>query len=143
MRRPMLILLLNMLAVGAAVPGPLLAADAVGAPADPVGDWIGTLDVGQPIRAAMHIKRIDGVLTGTADSPDEGAMGIPMSEITVDGDHLTFTIDQIDGRYDAKWDAVKQHYVGTWTQGGQMLALEFGRGTFPPPTPASAPTPGQ
>jgi len=118
MRRPILSLLLNMLVVGAAVPVPVLAAEAVSVPPDPVGDWIGTLNVGRPVRAAMHLKRVDGVLTGTADSPDEGALGIPISEVIVDGDHLTFTIDQIDGRYDAKWDAAKQHYVGTWTQGG-------------------------
>lgn len=139
MRRPMLVLLLSTLTVSAVAPVPALAAEANTA-ADPVGDWIGTLDVGSPIRAAMHIKRVDGALTGTADSPDEGAFGIPMSEVILDGDHLTFTIDQIDGRYEGRWDPAKQHYVGTWTQGGRMLALEFGRGTYPPPAP-SAPAP--
>ena len=138
MRRPILILLLGALAAGTIAPVPALAAETANAAVDPVGDWIGTLDVGSPIRAAMHIKRVDGALTGTADSPDEGAMGIPISEITADGDHLAFTIDQIEGRYDAKWDAAKQHYVGTWTQGGRMLALEFGRGTYPPPAAAPA-----
>ena len=139
MRRPILILLLGALAAGTIAPVPALAAETANAAVDPVGDWIGTLDVGSPIRAAMHIKRVDGTLTGTADSPDQGAFGIPMSEVVVDGDHLTFTIDSLDGRYDAKWDAAKQHYVGTWTQGGRMLALEFGRGTYPPPAPAPAP----
>lgn len=136
MRRPILILLLGTLGVGAIAPLPVLAAETANAVADPVGDWIGTLDVGSSMRAAMHIKRVDGALTGTADSPDEGAFGIPMSDIIADGDHLTFTIDQIDGRYEGKWDAARQHYVGTWTQGGRMLALEFGRGTYPPPAAA-------
>ena len=142
MRRPILILLFGMLGGGAIAPLPVLAAETAAVAVDPVGDWIGTLDVGSPIRAAMHIKRADGTLTGTADSPDQGAFGIPMSEVIVDGDHLTFTIDSLDGRYDAKWDAAKQHYVGTWTQGGRMLALEFGRGSYPSPAPAPAPAPG-
>jgi hypothetical protein len=143
MRHSILILLSSLWTVGLIAPVPAVAAEAANAAADPVGDWIGTLDVGSPIRAAMHIKRVNGALTGTADSPDEGAFGIPMSEVTLDGDHLTFTIDQIEGRYEGKWDPAKQHYVGTWNQGGRMLALEFGRGTYPPPAAAPAPaTPG-
>jgi hypothetical protein len=142
MRRPVLILLLSTLAIGAIAPAPTLAAEMATAAADPVGDWIGMVDVERPMRAAMHIKRVSGALTGTADSPDEGAFGIPMSDVILDGDHLTFTIESIDGRYDGKWDAAKQHYVGTWTQGGRMLALEFGRGTYPPPAPAVAAAPG-
>ena len=138
MRRPVLILLVSLLSAGALPIGPAVAAEATNAAADPAGDWIGTLDVGSPVRVAMHFKRVDGALTGTADSPDQGAFGIVMSEVILDGDHLNFSIDSIDGRYVGTWDAAKQHYVGTWSQGGRALALEIGRGTFPPPTPPPA-----
>jgi hypothetical protein len=141
MRRSILMLLAASFALGMAPTPPAIAAEAANAAADPVGDWIGTLDAGQRIRVAMHIKRVDGVLTGTADSPDQGAFGIPMSDVSVDGNNFNFTIDSLDGRYVATWDAAKQHYVGNWTQGGRMLALEFGRGTYPPPAPSAAPAP--
>jgi len=126
-------MLAAMLSAGAIPIGPTLAAEATNAIADPVGDWIGTLDAGSPVRVALHIKRVNGVLTGSADSPDQGAFGIIVSEITLDGDHLNFEIDSIDGRYVSTWDAAKQRYVGTWAQGGRMLALELGRGTYPAP----------
>jgi len=135
MRRPGLAMLAVIFLAGAIPMVPAPAADTNAAIADPVGDWIGTLDAGSPVRVALHIKRVDGVLTGSADSPDQGAFGIVVSEITLDGDHLNFEIESIDGRYVSTWDATKRRYVGTWMQGGRMLALELGRGTYPPLAP--------
>ena len=140
MRRALLMLLGATVSAGAVPVVPAIAAEATNPAADPVGDWIGTLDADQPIRVAVHFKRENGALTGTADSPDQGASGIVMSEVILDGDNLNFTIDSIDGRFVGTWNAAKQHYVGTWSQGGRMLALEFGRGTYPPP--ATAPVAG-
>jgi len=133
MRRSILMLLVAMISAGTIGTAPSFAAEAANSAIDPVGDWIGTLDTGSPVRVAVHIRRVDGALTGTADSPDQGAFGIIISEVTLDGDHLDFEIDSIDGRYVSTWDATKQHYVGMWTQGGRMQALELGRGTYPPP----------
>jgi len=135
MRRPVLVLLATMFSAGTLPSLTAVAAEVTNSTADPVGDWIGTLDVGSPVRVAMHFKRVDGGLTGTADSPDQGAFGILVSEVILDGDHLNFSIDSIDGRYVGSWDAAKRHYVGTWSQGGRVLALELGRGTYPPPAP--------
>ncbi|MBW8743573.1 MAG: hypothetical protein JF628_04385 [Sphingomonas sp.] len=137
MRQSIVMLLAAMFSAATIPTVPSLAAEATKATADPVGDWIGTVDPGSPVRVAVHIRRVDGALTGTADSPDQGAFGIVMSEVTLDGDHLDFEIDSIDGRYVSTWDATKQHYVGTWTQGGRMLALELGRGSYPPPAAIS------
>ena len=140
MRQAILMLLAATLSAGAIPAVPAIAAEVTNPTADPVGDWIGTLDAGPPIRVALHFKRENGVLTGTADSPDQGASGFVMSEVIVDGDNLNFSIDSIDGRFVGTWNAAKQHYVGTWNQGGRMLALEFGRGAYPPPP--AAPTTG-
>lgn len=132
MLRSIPILLLGTLSAVAIPVVPVLAAEAANSVVDPVGDWIGTLNVGTPLRVALHVKRADNMLTGTADSPDQGAFGIAVPEIVADGDHLDFEIDSIDGRYAGTWDATKQRYVGTWTQGGRMLPLEFARGKYPP-----------
>ena len=45
---------------------------------DVAGDYSGTLG---PIHLKLHIKAgTDGTLTGTLDSPDQGANGIPCSD---------------------------------------------------------------
>jgi uncharacterized protein len=100
---------------------------------DPVGDWIGYLDVGSPLRVALHVKRTGDKLTATADSLDEDAFDIAVQAITAEGGRLNFEVQSIQGRYAGTWDAAKQSYVGTWTQGGRMLPLEFTRGKFPSP----------
>lgn len=138
MRRAIVMLLTAALSVGAIPACPAIAAETANAAADPVGDWIGTLNADSPVRVALHFTRENGVLTGTAESPDQGAVGFVMSEVILDGDHLNFSIDSIDGRFVGSWDAAKQHYVGIWSQGGRMVALEFGRGTYPPPAAAPA-----
>ena len=143
MRHSVLALLLAALSAGALPIAPASAADAPTIAADPVGDWIGTLDVGTKLRVALHVKRAGTTLSGTADSPDQGAFGIEVPEIVADGDHLSFEIQSIEGQYTGTWDAAKQRYVGTWTQGGRMLPLEFTRGAYPPakgPAPQGTPT---
>jgi hypothetical protein len=137
MRRAIVALLLGLLSTGqgSAVPPP--ASATTSAVSDPVGDWIGTLDVGTKIRVALHVKRSGTTLSGTADSPDQGAFGIEVPEIVADGDNLSFEIQSIDGRYAGTWDATRQSYVGTWTQGGRMMALEFTRDTYPPASGAA------
>jgi len=138
MRRSILVLLLGTLSAGVVPTVSVLAAEVTNSTADPVGDWIGGLDVGAPapIRVALHVKHAGNLLTATADSPDQGALDIAVSEINADGDHLNFAIESIEGQYAGTWDPAKQRYVGTWTQGGRILALEFARGKYPPPATA-------
>jgi len=142
MRHAVLALVLAALSGGTLTAMPASAAETTAA-LDPVGDWIGTLDVGTKLRVALHIKRTGTTLSGTADSPDQGAFGIEVPEIVVDGDHLSFDIQSIEGQYAGTWDAARQRYVGTWTQGGRMMALELTRGAYPPATstaPQGTPT---
>src|SRR3954464_5091846 len=49
------------------------------------GFWQGTLDTGAvPLRLVFRIeKKPDGSMTGTLDSIDQGAKGIPLSEVTL------------------------------------------------------------
>jgi len=139
MHRSVTILLLSLVSAGSVPVVPVFAAEVASSEADPAGDWVGALDVGRStkVRVALHVKRTGGVLTATADSPDEGASDIPVSDINADGGHLNFAIESIEGQYAGTWDAAKKHYVGTWTQGGRMLALELARGKYPPAAPGS------
>ena len=55
-----------------------------------VGSWIGTLTVpGAELRIVFHITEgEDGTLSATMDSPDQGATGITVSEVTFADGHL-------------------------------------------------------
>jgi len=68
----------------AASPGSGRAADAT-----PVGDWEGMLDAGPvKLRIVLHITRKEGAYSATLDSPDQGALGIPIETVTVTGDSI-------------------------------------------------------
>ncbi len=66
-----------------------------------VGNWQGILQVGPTaLHLVVHITRgADGTLSATLDSPDQGALGIPVSNTTFTGGTLTLTIAAIDGSY--------------------------------------------
>ena len=66
------------------------------------GDWQGTLSAGgQQFRLALHITAAkDGTLAATLDSLDQGANGIPVTAITLQGAKLSLTIDAVHGGYE-------------------------------------------
>jgi len=56
------------------------------------GDWYGTLDaMGQKLPLVLHLKDSSGFYKGTMDSPNQKAMGIPMSSVSVTGKTLQCT----------------------------------------------------
>jgi len=58
-----------------------------------LGNWKGTLMAGsQELQILYHITRgDDGTLTGTMDVPTQGAIGMPLSTVVVDGQTVTMT----------------------------------------------------
>jgi pimeloyl-ACP methyl ester carboxylesterase len=90
------------------------------------GDWAGTLDAGAKLRLALHFTNTAGAWRGFMDSLDQGANGIPLSTVTVDGNKLHFEISSINGSYDGtlNGDTIK----GTWSQNGNVLPLDLARG---------------
>jgi len=72
----------------------LVAAANLGAQAQDIhGDWQGSLKVGQAeLHLLLHVsKTSDGTWKATLDSLDQGAMGIPISTISLQDSTLTFT----------------------------------------------------
>jgi len=110
---------------------------------EPVGDWIGTLTIpqGPTLRIAAHISRKDGQLTGVGDSVDQGAFGIPLTNVSSSGGKLSFDVPAGGGHYEGTWDSARKRYVGTWSQTQGSLPLEFSRGKYPPPPPVNWDTP--
>lgn len=86
-----------------------------------VGTWEGVLDTGGAgLRLVLHLTTADdGGFSGTLDSPDQGATGIPASEVTVSGGELRFAVDRIGMAYTATLSRDGATLNGTFTQGGR------------------------
>jgi pimeloyl-ACP methyl ester carboxylesterase len=100
------------------------------AAAEAEGDWVGVLATGAAqLHLAFHIHRTAGVLSGTMDSIDQGATGIPLASIRAEGGKLSFETPSIGGRYAGTSDAAQGRYVGEWNQQTVRLPLTLARGT--------------
>jgi CubicO group peptidase (beta-lactamase class C family) len=77
----------------------------------------------------LHMKVESGALTGTLDSPDQGAMGIPCADFHLDGAALTFAVPVVHGSWKGTVAADGKTLTGEWTQGAPM-PLTFARDTF-------------
>jgi len=103
---------------------------------DITGDWTGTVTAGaQKIRMVLHIsKNKDGTLEAVADSPDEGAYGLPVTSIALEGSKLTFKIPSAHGSYQGTVAADGKTISGTWRKWWLSLPLDFARTSESPPS---------
>ena len=86
--------------------------------------WLGSIDAGAiRLRIVFHIRSTPGGLAATMDSPDQGAMGIPVTSVTREGSLFRLEMKQIDGRYEGQISEDKTSIVGTWIQRGNSTAL--------------------
>ncbi|UCD23059.1 MAG: hypothetical protein JSW51_08295, partial [Gemmatimonadota bacterium] len=90
-----------------------------------IGSWIGTLTVpGAELRIVFHITAgEDGTLTATMDSPDQGATGIPVSEVTLTDGHVKLVSAAVGGEFEGDLSADGSQIVGEWRQSGASLPL--------------------
>ena len=97
--------------------------------ASAAGDWQGKLTAGDTsLRVVIHVvKDKDGKLSGTLDSPDQGASGLAISSITFKEPDFHFEVEQIGGSYDGKINKDNSEIAGEWRQGGAALPLTFQR----------------
>jgi CubicO group peptidase (beta-lactamase class C family) len=91
------------------------------------GDFVGTLG---PLTLKLHIKAApDGHLTGTLDSPTQGANGILCTDFVVEGSTLSFKVPAVTGTWSGAIESGGGILSGTWSQ-GTPLPLTFSRDTF-------------
>ncbi len=96
----------------------MLTASAVHAEASKfAGDWKAILESnGMQRRITLHLSAGEnGNLSGTLDSPDQGAMDIPLSDVALKGADFGFTITVVNGFYKGKFTADGTQLQGTWT----------------------------
>ena len=116
---------------GAVVCAALLAiATAAGAQPDtardPRGTWLGKIQ--DALRIVVHVAADDhGGLTSKVDSPDQGAMGLPVSTTTFAEDTLRLELANLGAAYVGRMSADGATIAGEWHQGGQVLPLSLAR----------------
>jgi uncharacterized protein len=92
------------------------------------GAWMGTIDTGAiKLRVVFHITNSADGLKATMDSLDQGANGIPVTSVTLNGAALKIEMKRIDGVYEGKVNADKTTIDGTWTQRGMSKPLVLTR----------------
>jgi len=104
------------------------------------GDWLGSLTVAPNVilHLAVHIHAtVGGGHEGAVDSLDQGALGIPLSEVSDADGALAFQVPAIHGRYKGLWDAGAKAWVGRWSQGGLDIPLSLTVGEAKPPPPVA------
>jgi len=92
------------------------------------GIWEGKLKAGPTeLRLVVRIAQKDGKRTGTLDSLDQGAKGIPIDEVEFKDDKLLLKLPKLKATYEAKLKADGSAFDGTWKQGPVELPLTLKR----------------
>ena len=109
---------------------------------DIVDTWQGTLHTGKDLRAVLKITKANsGGYKATFYSIDQGAAPFPVTNITVDGNTVRYSIKAVGLTYEGKLSADGRAIVGRSHQGTTSLPLTFTRSTpqtawtLPPATP--------
>lgn len=94
------------------------------------GDWFGLMDVVQAkLRINLHVKQSDNAYTATLDSPDQGAVDVPV-DLSLDKDKVKFSLAQFQVMYEGKVSPDGSAILGTFSQGAQNFVLNFQRKPF-------------
>ena len=74
------------------------------------------------LRVVFHLGKADGDdLTGTMDSPDQGAKGIPLGSVSGTGRSVRITVPAAGGVYEGAFEGDGNQIVGTWSQEGNLF----------------------
>ncbi|HSG06914.1 MAG TPA: hypothetical protein VLA36_01060, partial [Longimicrobiales bacterium] len=105
------------------------------------GTWRGPLDTGGgSLTLVFHLtEAAGGGFEGAMDSPDQRATGIPATEVSVEGDTLTFTVAALAMTYSAVLSSDGSTLAGTFTQGPVRLPLTLTRGEAEAPARPQTP----
>lgn len=107
-----------------ALPGGVLFAQ------DLTGAWQGTLQAGKDLRIVFKISKADaGALQAVMYSIDQGAQGLPISAVSLQGSAVKMAVPGIGGTYEGRLNADGNSITGTWTQGPKPLPLNLNRAT--------------
>ncbi len=111
-------------------------------PSDFVGEWSGKLTVpGAEIPLVVHLDFANGRWSGALDSPMQGARGLRLSSVEVDGAKLRFTLGGVPGEPRYEGELVAGRIEGTFSQSGHALPLTLRREALELPKRPQEPKP--
>ena len=104
-----------------------LAKTSLAVSAELEGDWEGAIETkGGGIRAVVHFKnQPDQTVKATLDSPDQGAMGLLLSDVVQKGSSIEFQLRMAKGAYKGELNKEATQITGQWTQGGAPAPLNL------------------
>jgi hypothetical protein len=91
------------------------------------GDWDGSLDTpGGSLHLVLHVQnQPDKTVKVTMDSPDQGALGMGMSEIVQKDASIEMKLKLVNGSFKGTLNAEGTELTGEWTQNGGTLPLKL------------------
>jgi uncharacterized protein len=93
------------------------------------GAWSGELEAnGIKLPIVFHIVEKDGELSATIDSPSQGALGIPVSSVSLRDGKVAFESAAVKADFQGELSADGKSIQGVWRQGGASLPLLLSRG---------------
>ncbi len=88
------------------------------------GDYAGVLG---PLHLKLHLQQdTAGKLSGTLDSTDQDAYGIPCAQFVLSGTKFSFAVPAVNGTYKGEVSPDGNTITGTWDQGSPR-SLTFAR----------------
>jgi hypothetical protein len=105
-----------------------------------LGEWVGELmpPGGPKITAVFHFQiSKDGKFTGSADIPEQGQSGIPLSNVVLEGDEVTLKI--AGGQADYAGKLIGNKIEGAVKQAGQEMKMTLTKGKYEIPGAALPP----
>ena len=93
------------------------------------GVWEGTIEVqGTSLGVTIKVtKGEDGKLSGTIDIPDQGAVDVPLDNVTFEDNTFKFDLLAAQGSYEGKLKESGDDIEGEWSQGGGSIPLNLKR----------------
>lgn len=92
------------------------------------GDWEGTLELpGAKLKIVFHIVSENDAYSATWDSPDQGAMGLPVDKIVVTGSDIALDLMGGKASYAGVYQEENDQLAGKFMQGGLKLDLNLMR----------------
>ncbi|MBI4909040.1 MAG: alpha/beta fold hydrolase [Acidobacteria bacterium] len=92
------------------------------------GNWLGTISAGAAeLRLAFHIESKNGELTGTMDSLDQGANGIALGIVKMEGATVLIPVPSVRGVVEGKLSEDGNEINGNWLQGAANVPLVLKR----------------
>jgi hypothetical protein len=93
---------------------------------DITGQWNGVLSIqGVNLRLVFHIKKATEGYTSTMDSPDQGAVGIPVATTKFEDSKLSLAVPNIGLSYEGEFKT--DSIVGTFKQGTLAVPMTLKR----------------